>query len=37
MAFTAKQDEANGMGAGWERFNFDKDAPLDDEEIEGEV
>ncbi|KAJ0902714.1 hypothetical protein HanPSC8_Chr08g0340351 [Helianthus annuus] len=27
-------DEANGMGSGWERFNFDKDAPLDDEEIE---
>lgn len=23
------------MGRGWERFEFDKDAPLDDEEIEG--
>nr|GMD33091.1 serine/Arginine-related protein 53 [Ipomoea batatas] len=22
------------MGSGWERFDFDKDAPLDDEEIE---
>jgi hypothetical protein len=22
-------------GVGWERFEFDKDAPLDDEEIEG--
>ncbi|KAF5796760.1 hypothetical protein HanRHA438_Chr08g0367731 [Helianthus annuus] len=34
LSSTAKQDEANGMGSGWERFNFDKDAPLDDEEIE---
>ncbi|KAI3717783.1 hypothetical protein L1987_69612 [Smallanthus sonchifolius] len=34
LSATAKQDEANGMGSGWERFNFDKDAPLDDEEIE---
>ncbi|GJU56322.1 serine/arginine-related protein 53 [Tanacetum coccineum] len=32
LSATAKQDEANGMGSGWERFNFDKDAPLDDEE-----
>jgi hypothetical protein len=24
------------MGGGWERFEFNKDAPLDDEEIEGE-
>lgn len=23
-------------GAGWERFEFNKDAPLDDEEIEGQ-
>lgn len=30
----AEKDEAN-MGSGWERFDFDKDAPLDDEEIEG--
>lgn len=30
-----EKDEAN-MGSGWERFDFDKDAPLDDdEEIEG--
>ncbi|CAK7329003.1 unnamed protein product [Dovyalis caffra] len=28
----AKKDE--GMGSGWERFVFDKDAPLDDEEVE---
>nr|XP_043607200.1 zinc finger CCCH domain-containing protein 13 [Erigeron canadensis] len=34
LSSTAKQDEATGMGSGWERFNFDKDAPLDDEEIE---
>ncbi|XP_022003878.2 uncharacterized protein LOC110901354 [Helianthus annuus] len=34
LSSTAKQDEANDMGSGWERFNFDKDAPLDDEEIE---
>ncbi|KAL4566570.1 hypothetical protein LXL04_030688 [Taraxacum kok-saghyz] len=34
LSATAKQDEAKGMGSGWERFNFDKDAPLDDEEIE---
>ncbi|KAJ6411680.1 hypothetical protein OIU84_008289 [Salix udensis] len=29
---TAKKDE--GMGSGWERFEFNKDAPLDDEEVE---
>lgn len=29
---TAKKDE--GMGSGWERFVFNKDAPLDDEEVE---
>ncbi|KVH98899.1 hypothetical protein Ccrd_022876 [Cynara cardunculus var. scolymus] len=34
LSATAKLDEANGMGSGWERFKFDKDAPLDDEEIE---
>ncbi|KAI7748485.1 hypothetical protein M8C21_009308 [Ambrosia artemisiifolia] len=34
LSATAKHDEANGMGSGWERFNFDKDAPVDDEEIE---
>ncbi|GAV66251.1 hypothetical protein CFOL_v3_09761 [Cephalotus follicularis] len=30
----AKKDASIGMGTGWERFDFDKDAPLDDEEIE---
>ncbi|CAI9787276.1 unnamed protein product [Fraxinus pennsylvanica] len=30
----AEMDETMGTGSGWERFNFDKDAPLDDEEIE---
>ncbi|XP_030439921.1 uncharacterized protein LOC115661862 [Syzygium oleosum] len=34
LAETAEKDESNGMGPGWERFEFDKDAPLDDEEIE---
>ncbi|KAI5683564.1 hypothetical protein M9H77_04792 [Catharanthus roseus] len=33
LSETAEKDEAN-MGSGWERFDFDKDAPLDDEEIE---
>ncbi|WCJ36018.1 hypothetical protein M5689_017240 [Euphorbia peplus] len=32
---TAENDSDKGMGSGWERFEFDKDAPLDDEEIEG--
>lgn len=32
----AENDEAIGKGSGWERFEFNKDAPLDDEEeIEG--
>ncbi|KAK1305948.1 hypothetical protein QJS10_CPA10g01739 [Acorus calamus] len=31
---SAEKDTAKGMGAGWERFDFNKDAPLDDEEIE---
>ncbi|KAK4354307.1 hypothetical protein RND71_026501 [Anisodus tanguticus] len=30
----ARKDERKGMGSRWERFDFDKDAPLDDEEIE---
>lgn len=30
---TAEKDTTKG--AGWERFDFDKDAPLDDEEVEG--
>lgn len=32
---TAEKDETKGMGTGWERFEFNKDAPLDDEEVEG--
>ncbi|TXG50344.1 hypothetical protein EZV62_022868 [Acer yangbiense] len=34
LAETAEKDETKGMGSGWERFEFDKDAPLDDEELE---
>ncbi|XP_019154376.1 PREDICTED: serine/threonine-protein kinase fray2 isoform X2 [Ipomoea nil] len=35
LSETAERDETKGgMGSGWERFDFDKDAPLDDEEIE---
>nr|GME03944.1 serine/Arginine-related protein 53 [Ipomoea batatas] len=35
LSETAERDESKGgMGSGWERFDFDKDAPLDDEEIE---
>uniref|UniRef100_A0A7N0VFP8 Uncharacterized protein n=1 Tax=Kalanchoe fedtschenkoi TaxID=63787 RepID=A0A7N0VFP8_KALFE len=34
LAETAEKDTAKGMGSGWERFEFDKDAPLDDEETE---
>ncbi|XWS60664.1 hypothetical protein CRYUN_Cryun07bG0055300 [Craigia yunnanensis] len=33
LAETAEKDPTKGTG--WERFEFDKDAPLDDEEIEG--
>ncbi|KAM5570579.1 luc7-like protein 3 [Rosa sericea] len=33
LAETAEKDTTKGMD-GWERFEFDKDAPLDDEEIE---
>lgn len=32
LSETAKKDATKGSG--WERFEFDKDAPLDDEEIE---
>ncbi|KAJ4712246.1 arginine/serine-rich protein PNISR-like isoform X1 [Melia azedarach] len=32
LAETAEKDETKGSG--WERFEFDKDAPVDDEEIE---
>ncbi|GFP98334.1 hypothetical protein PHJA_001977300 [Phtheirospermum japonicum] len=34
LSKTAENDEIIGKGSGWERFDFDKDAPLDDEEIE---
>ncbi|KAF5188125.1 serine/arginine-rich splicing factor [Thalictrum thalictroides] len=34
LSQTAEKDVDKGMGAGWERFQFNKDAPLDDEEIE---
>lgn len=34
LAETARKDPTKGMGSGWERFEFDKDAPLDDEEVE---
>ncbi|KAB1217453.1 hypothetical protein CJ030_MR4G018350 [Morella rubra] len=34
LAETAKKDATKGMGSGWERFEFNKDAPLDEEEIE---
>ncbi|KAL6181524.1 hypothetical protein ACLB2K_048179 [Fragaria x ananassa] len=33
LAETAEKDTTKGMD-GWERFDFDKDAPLDDDEIE---
>ncbi|CAA3015754.1 Hypothetical predicted protein [Olea europaea subsp. europaea] len=34
LSKTAEKDKTRGMGSGWERFDFNKDAPLDDEEIE---
>lgn len=34
LSETAEKDATKGMGSGWERFEFNKDAPLDDEEIE---
>lgn len=36
LLYAAEKDETKGMGSGWERFEFNKDAPLDDEEIEGQ-
>lgn len=33
LSETAAQDSDRGVG--WERFEFNKDAPLDDEEVEG--
>ncbi|MCD7447086.1 hypothetical protein HAX54_023115 [Datura stramonium] len=35
LSESARKDETKSMSSGWERFDFDKDAPLDDEEIEG--
>ena len=33
----ADKDTSKGVTSGWERFDFDKDAPLDDDdEIEGQ-
>ncbi|EYU35914.1 hypothetical protein ABFS82_09G031100 [Erythranthe guttata] len=34
LSKTAENDETIGKGSGWERFDFNKDAPLDDEEVE---
>ncbi|CDP14926.1 unnamed protein product [Coffea canephora] len=34
LSEAAEKDEVKGTGSGWERFDFDRDAPLDDEEIE---
>lgn len=34
LSETVEKDAHKGMGSGWERFEFDKDAPLDDDEIE---
>ncbi|KAK4394580.1 hypothetical protein Sango_1612300 [Sesamum angolense] len=32
LSKTVENDETIGKGSGWERFDFNKDAPLDDEE-----
>ncbi|PHU15301.1 hypothetical protein BC332_16506 [Capsicum chinense] len=34
LSESARKEDTKSMGSGWERFDFDKDAPLDDEEIE---
>ncbi|XP_078443667.1 serine/arginine-rich splicing factor [Wolffia australiana] len=34
LSETAKRDLSKAVTTGWERFDFDKDAPLDDEELE---
>ncbi|KAL9249116.1 hypothetical protein AKJ16_DCAP02152 [Drosera capensis] len=34
LSQTAEKDSMLGSGSGWERFDFDKDAPVDDEEME---
>jgi hypothetical protein len=33
----ATKDSTNGRSAGWERFDFDKDAPLDDDDQLDEI
>ncbi|XP_010929103.2 LOW QUALITY PROTEIN: uncharacterized protein [Elaeis guineensis] len=37
LSETAAKDTARGMNTGWERFDFNKDAPLDDDDDEIEV
>ncbi|KAB2633419.1 hypothetical protein D8674_029666 [Pyrus ussuriensis x Pyrus communis] len=37
LAETAEKDTTKGMGSGWERFEFNKDAPLDDEDVEDDA
>ncbi|KAK6924908.1 hypothetical protein RJ641_009234 [Dillenia turbinata] len=37
LSETAAKDTTKSMGSGWERFEFNKDAPLDDEEVEGKM
>ncbi|KAK6920779.1 hypothetical protein RJ641_014457 [Dillenia turbinata] len=34
LSETAAKETTKSMGSGWERFEFNKDAPLDDEEVE---
>ncbi|XP_049398508.1 uncharacterized protein LOC125862467 isoform X2 [Solanum stenotomum] len=34
LSESVRKDETKSMGSGWERFDFDKDAPLDDNKIE---
>ncbi|XP_058070158.1 splicing factor U2af large subunit B isoform X2 [Magnolia sinica] len=34
LSQTVAKDTIKGMGSGWERFDFNKEAPIDDEEIE---
>lgn len=37
LSQTAAKDTTMGMSSGWERFDFNKDAPLDDDDEETEV
>lgn len=38
LLFTAaEKDTKMGTGSQWERFDFNKDAPLDDKEVEGKT